>query len=351
MVRLNEVARRARVSMSTVSRVLTGAAGVRPRTRSRVERAIEELRYRPSRVARRLRLHGGRAHLLGLIIPDIRNSFFTEIARAVEDVARSQDYPVIVCNSDEDPDREASYLDVLRSESADGVILPPIRGDIATARRLAGLGLPVVCLDRRLARSTVDTVVVDNAQSAREAVAHLIGLGHRRIGLITGPLNLSTSLERREGYRQALADHDLPFEEELTGSGPPWREEGERLASALLDLPSPPTALFTGNELLTLGALEAIRGRGLRIPADVALIGFDDAPWAGLVDPPLTIVRQPSYEIGRRAAELLFARLADPLRPPVLVVLGCSLLVRRSCGSGLARQEAREPRSRGRPSK
>jgi DNA-binding LacI/PurR family transcriptional regulator len=348
MVRLNDVARRARVSVSTVSRVVTGAAAVRPRTRSRVERAIEELRYRPSRVARRLRLHGGRTHLLGLIIPDIRNSFFTEIARAVEDVARAEDFPVIVCNSDEDPDREATYLNVLRSESADGVILPPIRGDLATARRLAELGFPVVCLDRRLARATVDTVVADNVAAAREAVGHLIGLGHRRIGLITGPRNLSTSLERHEGYRQALAEHDLPFDPALSVSGPPWREAGERLAKALLDLPSPPTALFAGNEPLTLGVLHAVRARGLRVPGDLALVGFDDGPYAGLLD--LTTVRQPSYEIGRRAAELLFTRLADPERPPALVVLSCSLVVRRSCGASKAVAGRAEPRPRRRRS-
>lgn len=338
MSTLEEVASRASVSISTVSRVLNTPAMVRPGTRTRVEEAIRQLHYRPNRVARRLRSQDGRAHLLGLIIPDIQNMFFSHIVRGVEDGARAHDYAVILCNSDEDLDREQFYLDILRAESADGVILPPIRGDERTARRLAELDLPVVCIDRRLARTSVDTVVVENREGARAAIHHLVGLGHRRIGVIIGPLNLSTSVERLAGYRQALEEAGIPPDDTLIGSGGPRRKDGRRIAAALLEARPRATALFAGNALLTLGALEALRERGLRIPEDVAIVGYDDEPWASLLDPPLTTVRQPSYEIGRRATELLFQRIEATNRSPALVVLEPQLIVRRSCGSNMNRE-------------
>lgn len=338
MSTLEQVATRARVSISTVSRVLNTPAKVRAGTRTRVEEAIRQLNYQPNRVARRLRARDGRAHLLGLIIPDIQNAFFSNIVRGVEDVARTQDYAVILCNSDEEVDRERFYLDILRAESADGVILPPIRGDEATARRLEELDLPVVCIDRRLSRTAVDTVVVENREGARAAIHHLIGLGHRRIGVIVGPLNLSTSVERLAGYRQALEEAAIPSDDGLVGSGGPRREDGRRMAAALLSMRPRVTAVFAGNTPLTLGVLEALRERGLQVPQDVAVVGFDDEPWASLLDPPLTTVRQPSYEIGRRAAELLFQRIAAPDRRPALVVLEPELIVRRSCGSQANRE-------------
>ena len=339
MSTLQEVASRASVSISTVSRVLNTPAKVRAGTRTRVEEAIRELRYKPNRVARRLRSRDGRSHLLGLIIPDIQNAFFSNVVRGVEDVARAHDYAVILCNSDEELDRERFYLEILAAESADGVILPPIRGDERTARRLADLDLPVVCIDRRLTRTAIDTVVAENREGARAAISHLVRLGHRRIGAIIGPLNLSTSVERRAGYRQALEEAGIPPDDALVRSGEPRREEGRRIAEELLAEQPSVTALFAGNALLTLGVLQALRERGLNVPGDLAVVGYDDEPWAGLLDPPLTTVRQPSYEMGRHAAELLLKRIAAPGRPPALVVLEPELVVRRSCGSE-GRQES-----------
>jgi DNA-binding LacI/PurR family transcriptional regulator len=331
--KLHEVARRADVSVSTVSRVLNVPDKVSADTRSRVEQAIEELGYRPSRVARRLRVRRGRANMVGLIIPDIQNPFYSDIVRGVEDVAYHRDYAVILCNSDENQAREEFYLNVLVAESADGVILPPILGDEKTTARLSGLPLPVVCLDRRLSRLAVDTVVVDNRQGAYDAVTHLIRLGHRRIGLLDGPFMLSSFRERKEGYRAAHLDHGLPLDERLVASGEPRQEDGRRLAAELLALPEPPTALFAASNLITLGALEAIRDRGLEVPRQVAVVGFDDAPWAGLLACPLTTVSQPSYEMGRRAAQLMFDRLDEPARSPALVILAPTLVVRASCGA------------------
>jgi DNA-binding LacI/PurR family transcriptional regulator len=331
--KLHEVALRADVSVSTVSRVLNVPAQVSADTRVRVERAIEELGYRPSRVARRLRIRRGRAHIVGLIIPDIQNPFYSDIVRGVEDVAYDRDYAVILCNSDENRSREEFYLNVLVSESADGVILPPIGGDEQAAARLSSLPLPVVCLDRKLGRLTVDTVVVDNRQGAFDATDHLIRLGHRRIALLDGPTGLSSFRERRDGYLAALREHDIPVDEELLVSGQPRQEDGRRMAERLLAVEPRPTAVFAASNLLTLGALETIRDRALEVPRQVAVVGFDDAPWAGLLLCPLTTVSQPSYEMGRRAAQLMFDRLDEPARSPALVVLAPSLIVRSSCGA------------------
>jgi LacI family transcriptional regulator len=164
-------------------------------------------------------------------------------------------------------------------------------------------------------------------------VTHLVQLGHRRIGLLDGPLMLSSFRERKEGYRAALQDHGLPVDELLMASGEPRQDHGYRLAAELLAQSEPPTALFAASNLITLGALQAIRERGLDVPRQIAVVGFDDAPWAGLLACPLTTVSQPSYEMGRRAAQLMFDRLDEPARSPALVILAPTLVVRASCGA------------------
>lgn len=337
MAKLADVAGRAGVSVSTVSRVVNLPRLVSAATRLRVERVIEELGYRPSRVARRLRARRGGANIVGLIIPDIQNPFYSDVVRGVEDVAYARDYAVILCNSDENLEREGFYLDLLVAESADGVILPPIRGDDETTARLLALGLPIVCLDRRLRRTSVDTVVVDNRSGAYEAVEHLTSLGHERIALICGSTSLSSFSERLEGYGDALSSRGIEGRSELVLVGEPRQEEGRRMAASLLELDERPSAIFAASNLLTLGALSAVRERGLRVPEDIAIVGFDDAPWAELLACPLTTVQQPSYEMGRRSAELLFHRIEEPHRVPALVVLAPTLVVRESCGGRLAR--------------
>lgn len=333
MTRLQDVADAAGVSASTVSRVISRPELVNPETRARVERMITELKYHPSRVARRLRVETGGTSLIGLLIPDIQNPFFADLARGVEDAAREHGYALFLGNSDEDSDQESRYLDVMRAESVDGLILPPVSGAEATVRGLVDDGIPVVCVDRRLPRTIVDTVVIDNERGAREATQHLVGLGHRRIGFIVGRPELSTSEERRRGYRQALVAAGIELDPALVREGDSRQASGRRLATELLDAAQPPTALVVGNGLMTLGALETIRCQGRRIPGDVALIGYDDMPGALAFDPPLTVVRQPAHEMGRRALELLLQRIAHPEHgPPQLVMLQPRLVVRGSCG-------------------
>lgn len=342
MVTLEDVARAANVSISTVSRVLNGSSLVAEETRKRVQQAIEALGYQPSRVARRLRRERRPANLIGLIIPDIQNPFFADLARGVEDVAQQHGYMVFLGNSDEDAAKEKLYLDLMRAESVDGLILPPNAERDAAASELARSGLPMVCVDRRLAKVTVDTVVVDNVRGAYEAVEHLIRLGHRRIGFIEGRPELSTSKERLEGYRKALKDYGTEPDPALVRQGDSRQASGRRLTLELLESPDPPTALFVGNNLMTLGALEAIHSLGLRIPEDIAIVGYDDMPWALAFNPPLTAVRQPGYEVGRRAMELLLQRIREPKRSTTLVLLQPELIVRESCGAGLkARRRCR----------
>lgn len=330
MPSLQQVAARANVSIATVSRVLNKSDKVVPETRATVEQALRELSYRPSRVARRLRMKDGRAHLVGLIIPDIQNPFYAEIARGVEDAAFASEYALLLCNSDESLEKERFYLDVMQSESVDGLVLPPFDDTDVAVLEVINTGLPVVCVDRSLAKAKTDLVEVDNHHGALEAVNHLLDRGHKSIGLIEGRAHVSTSRERRRGYLDAIQARGIAPRKELMRAGDFKQESGRVLTTELLALRRPPTALFVCNNLMTIGALGALHQRGLRVPQDVALVGFDDLPWAEAFDPPPTMVRQPAYEVGRQAMELLLKRIMAPTRPPVTVRLVPELVVRKS---------------------
>ena len=330
MASLQEVAARAKVSVATVSRVLNKSDKVVPETSAIVEQALRDLGYRPSRVARRLRMNNGRAHLVGLIIPDIQNPFYAEIARGVEDAAYAAKYALLLCNSDENPDKERFYLDVMRDESVDGIVLPPFDDTDFAVIEMVQTGMPVVCVDRSLAKVKTDLVEVDNYQGALEAVNHLLDKGHTAIALIEGRTQVSTSRERRRGYLDALAARGIAPRKEFMRAGDFKQESGRVLATELLGVRKPPTALFVCNNLMTVGALAGLHQRGLSVPGDVAVVGFDDLPWAEALDPPPTVVRQPAYDVGRQAMELLLKRIMEPERPPVTVRLLPELVIRRS---------------------
>lgn len=333
MTNLKQVAHEAGVSPATVSRVLNNSANVSADTRARVEKAIRILRYQPNRVARRLRTQDRSSKLIGLVVPDIQNPFYVEVVRGVEDRAYANHYAVLMCNFAQDEAKERLYLDIMRSESVDGLIVAPAHQRDRKVVDLARSGLPIVCVDRGLKGVDVDVVVVDNRRGAREAVEHLLEIGHRRIAYVAGLPQIPSTMERLEGYEDALAARGIEKDEALVRYGDSKHESGRRLTRELLDLADPPSALFTGNNLITLGALETIHGRGLRIPEDVAIVGFDDMYWSISLNPPLTAVAQPGHEIGRRAADMLFERIAEPDRPCAKVVLKTTLMVRRSCGA------------------
>jgi DNA-binding LacI/PurR family transcriptional regulator len=291
---------------------------------------MEELGYQPSRVARRLRMEA--TQILGLIISDITNPFFTSVVRGIEDVAYANQYSLLLCNSDEDPARESLYVDVLQAERVAGIIISPADENSTSCEPLLRNDVPVTVMDRRLRQFDVDTVLVDNVKGAYQATSHLIRLGHRRIGLIGGPSRITTGRERQEGYEKALTEHGLELNQRLIKIGDFKQDSGYQRACELLEMADLPTAIFAANNLMTLGALNAIHEKGLNIPQDIAIVGFDDMPWAPSLDPPLTAVSQPTYELGCTAANLLLQRIADKGREIVEMKLEPCLIIRDSCG-------------------
>lgn len=331
MASMNEVAKRAGVSIATVSRVLNNSQSVNEETRLKILKAIRELKYQPSRVAKRLRSKSGSSNLLGVLIPDIRNPFYVDVMMGIEDVAYRNNYAIIMCNFGQDEKKEAMYLDILESEAIDGLIAAPATEYDQRLKKIVKNGLPVVCVDRGLKESEVDLVWVNNEAGAYAAVDHLIRKGYKRIAHIGGLPSIPSSVLREAGYRSALTDHQIVPEPELIRLGDSTYESGVRLASDLLKSKNPPDALFTGNNLITLGALETIHALKLKIPEQIAIIGFDDMSWANSLNPALTAVRQPAFEIGKRAGELLIQRINDPQRPCIQMTMNAELMVRSSC--------------------
>lgn len=325
-VSIKEVAEAAGVSTATVSRVLSDNKHVRPEVRQRVLEAVERLQYRPNLVARSLRAQ--QTKTLGLIVSDIRNPFFTSISRAVEDTAYERGYSVLLCNTDEDPEKERIYLQLMRDTNVAGIIISPTQQQNPTFDHQQ-LGCPVVVIDRMIKDLDADTILLDNVDSAYRLTEHLIKNGYRRIGALFGRTT-STGYLRRQGFEQALRAYNLPLEPAYVREVLPRVESGHQIALDLLDLPQRPDALLTSNSLTMEGALNAIRERNLTIPDDLALVGFDETPWTSLVQPAITLIAQPTYEIGQSAAELLLQRLEDPARPTRQIILRGTLLVRGS---------------------
>lgn len=326
MASIKEVARVAGVSTATVSRVLSNGAHVRPEVRERVMAAVEQLSYRPNLLARSLRSQ--QSNTIGLIVSDIRNPFFTAISRAVEDTAYDQGYSLLLCNTDEDPDKEAIYLNLMHDQNVAGVIFSPT---LQTADHYSAshITFPTVVVDRSVKDADVDTVLLDNVDAAYRLCTHLIEQGYRRIAVLYGETS-TTGRERYKGFEKALREHHLSSAPDHLRGVPPKIETGYTATLKMLDSSHPPDALFTTNSLLAAGALQAIRERNLTIPTDIALVTFDETTWASLVQPPLTLITQPTYEIGKTATELLLQRIADPKRATRQVMMKGQLLVRGS---------------------
>lgn len=331
-VNLKAVAKIAGVSIATVSRVLNNDPVVKGETKLAVDKAIKSSGYRPNRVAQRLRSTIPSRKLIGLLIPDIQNPFYVDVIRGIEDFAYAQGSAVLIGNFSQDHKREKMYIDILRSESVNGFIVAPTTSMDQAVKDLIQEGNSVVCIDRGLINFPVDIVKSDNENGAFKATEHLLKLGHKRIGLITGDPSIPTTQERITGYKNALAQNGIMVDEKLIIGKKSDFKSGVEIAAQLLDLPERPTALFTTNNLLTLGALETIHACGLSIPNQIAIVGFDDVYWANSLNPPLTAVRQFGFEIGRRAIELLYQRLTDPKRLPINVEIKTELMVRKSCG-------------------
>ncbi|CAL9410248.1 LacI family DNA-binding transcriptional regulator [Streptomyces sp. enrichment culture] len=335
MPTMADVARSAGVSVATVSHVLNGTRPVLPHTRQAVLDAVEQLGYTPNTLARSLVT--SRTRSIGLAVSAISNPYFTEILQGVEASALEQGYSLLLADPHDDPGHERKVVQLLHERRVDGVIVAPSADPRELVAYLRRHDVPAVFLDRLAGTRAdggppFDQVCAENAGPMAELVTHLAGLGHRRIGLVAGLPGLSTTSERITGYRHGLAAAGLPHDERLVVHGDSAATGGERATAALLSLGAPPTALVTANNAMTIGALRALRDRGLSVPDDIALCCFDDFAWADLFSPRLTAIAQPSREIGARAVQVLLDRLAEPGRPARTVRLPCAFVHRTSCG-------------------
>lgn len=326
---MRHIAQQAGVSLGTVSHVINGTAGVREPLRQRVLDAIQALGYQPSQLARGLRRN--RSSIVGMIIPDIANPFFPATVRGVEDVAHRHGYRLVLCNADNDPEKEIEYMQELRSYRIAGLVMTPSEG--SNLRQLNWLGqddCPTVCLDRRPDDWHGDSVGIDNAEGARTVVRHLIQLGHRRIAAIAGPLTLENARLRLQGVRDALEEAGLTLAPNHLKQSRFDRLSAHEATGELLRLRTRPTAIVCANDLIALGALAAVREAGLRCPEDISITGFDDLEWAAYTAPTLTTVAQPGYELGAAAASLLMQRLNGESGPTRAVLLPSELRIRQS---------------------
>lgn len=322
------IAERAGVSTATVSRVLNGSPRVQPVRRLLVLKAIAELGYRPNRLARNFRRQ--QVEAIGIVVSDIENPHFTSMVRAVEDLAYARGFRVLVCNTDEKSEKQRVYLEMMANERLQGVVISASDPGAAEIGQLIDAGIHVVAFDRPVADPRADVVLANNLDGAERATRLLVQAGHLRIGLVAGPTDIETGRDRLGGYLAAIRAAGL--EPHAVDGG--FRIEGGRTATnELLDGGWNPTALVVANNLMAIGALDALRARGRRVPEDVALVTIDDAFWSKLVDPPLTTLAQPVRELASAAMQLLFAKIDGDARGSKRVVFDFEMIVRDSCGT------------------
>ena len=344
---LTDVAAAAGVSRATAARALGGYGSVSEDARALVEAAAESLGYYPNTLARSMIT--GATHTIGVVVADIELSFFARAVRGIADASKAQGFEVILANSDEDLAMERAAIGVLLEKRVDGLIVAPAAPD--NAGHLADLvrrGIPLVLLDRGAPGIPADAIVVDNVRAAHNVVSHLVRLGHRRIAIISenpkrlsvsqladaafGPGDALTSTLRLSGWASALRSVGLPLSDDLLLTTAYNREQAAAATAAALATEDPPSAIFSVDETMTLGAVDAITALGLRMPTDISLVAFDDLQWSTLVQPPLTVVSQPVYQLGMTATERLLGRIAGDERPPETIVLDTNFVLRGSTG-------------------
>ncbi len=335
MSTISDVAKRAGVSTMTVSRVVNNTGYTSAATRTRVEAAIVELGYVPNALARQLR--SKRTKTIALVVSDISNPFFTTIARGVEDFFVGHGFSVMYCNTDEDETEEERYLLMLIERQVDGILLVPSRSSGDSFRLLRAHRMPVVVLDRRISAEHVDSVSCDSEAGAHALAKILLDLGHRRIAVLTGRREVSTSIDRVAGCRRALEEAGLDLPDELVhwggfNFGKSNQADGRRMAAEMLEAPGErPTAVFCANNFIAFGAIRALHDAGLRVPDDISVVAFDDLPEEWISEPFLTVAAQPAYEIGNRAAALLLDHIRGDHEPKgESIVLPFDLRIRRS---------------------
>lgn len=341
------MARQAQVSKSTVSRVLNNLPVVNAETRRRVLEAMKELSYTPNAMARGLSIK--RSRTIGLVLSDITNPFLTEVARGVEDIMNGYSYNVILCNTDGRVEKEAAYTRLLLEKRVDGIIYTSVKIEATDLSELRRYGIPFVLAGRALPNFDSDLVIVDDELGGFQATQHLLELGHRRIGYIRGTPGASATEDRQKGYERALTQAEVEVDPDLIVEGDFKQEGGYKAAKTLLSLPERPTAIFAANDFMAIGALEALYEANLRVPEDIALVGFDDISFARLHTIQLTTVAQPKYELGAIAARLLLGRIEGDIetnpaqddamhdkpyqQPYQHIILPPRLQIRKTCGA------------------
>ncbi len=330
MSNMKEIAKMARVSLGTVSHVLNNSAGVRDHLRKRVLDAVEAVGYQPSQLARGLRRD--KTNMIGMIIPDITNPFFPAVVRGAEDIAFSNGYRLILCNTDNDHSKELAHLNELRTYLPAGlIVIPSVFSDLTVqAAFYRRAGASVVCIDRLPRNWNGDSVTANNEDGAYNATRFLIQMRHSKLAAITGPLHLTNARERLDGFKRALREARLPIAPEYIQETTFDKQGGYSKTLILLRHIPRPTAIFAGNDMVALGALLAIREAGLRCPEDVSLMGFDDLDLAETTNPSLSSVSQPGYQLGATAARMLLDRIEGDTSPAKHLVLETALKVRRS---------------------
>jgi LacI family transcriptional regulator len=331
---IEDVAERAGVSISTVSRVVNQSVPVDPTTEARVREAIAALGYRPNLLARSFRQQA--TQTIGLLVPDNSNPFFAEVARAIEDAGFASGYSVVLCNSDLSEIKQEAYIDVLLAKRVDGLIListgfiPPESG-LELMDRISQAGVPCVVVDRDLGDLPFDQVMVDNHQGGSLAGRHLLGLGHRRIACVAGHRDLAPSAGRIAGFFQVLNDAGIESPNVALVIGDSHFEGGIAAAQELLSSGVEFTAVFAFNDLMAIGVIAALQRAGRRVPDDVSVIGFDNIPQTAAMFPAVTTIAQPTAELGTRSVELLLSRIKNRSVSPERLVLSTKLIERESC--------------------
>jgi LacI family transcriptional regulator len=331
---IHDIAREAGVSVATVSRALSGRGYASEEVKERIRQVAQQLNYRMNASARNLKVN--RTNTIGLVITDIVNPFYSYLADGVLDCAKQFGYHVLLCATDEDPEQERTYLKVLMEQRVEGVIAVPTGHNHKLWRQFLDMNMQVVLVDRELQSiSQVDSVLVDNVKGSFAAIEYLLGIGHRRIGMIRGSPDTSTGKDRVQGYYNAYQSAGLPIDPDLLQGDSYSRESGIRAVGALLSLNDPPTAIFASSSILGEIALSAIRERGLSVPHDISFIMFDDVRWAALTTPSITVISQPTHSLGYMSLKILNQRLEEvsqvEAQAPMKVVLEPKLILRESC--------------------
>jgi len=328
-VSMKDVAKKAGVSTATVSHVINKTRFVRAETRKKALKAMKELNYYPNFAARSLRIR--KSNTIGLLVPDISNLFFTSIAEGIESTLKRHGYHLILSNSNENLENEIEQIKIYNTQLIDGLIMAPVSGDHAFLNELFNGHYPVVFIDRKPKGFQGDCILVNNIKVTYDAISILIEKGHTKIGIITGLPGVTTTEERLIGYKKALTDYGLKINKNLIKVGDSRFESGYKLTKELLEH-TDITALFVGNDLMTVGAMHFLKEKQVKIPSDLAIIGFDDCIWTSITDPPLTVIKQPSQKIGEKATELLIKRIKkEEIDEYKEYRLPTKLVIRNSC--------------------